>query len=212
MFSRANTNADTDAASEESSRSAAEAEPDPDEAPTETRTPEMNLVFQAVKRFHGFLKSQLYADTILGRSTAELEVVSNVRRDFMLYVFLLLLVLSFLVGVFGRHMSNVICVPYPAAISLIAVDSNVNKRYVKWITYWMLFGFVNLADMTCPLVSRLVPQYHLWRTVFLVWCFCPYKWNGCKLVRERLYTAKNMRIMRVVAYVFYEGTRMLTAE
>ncbi|KAL1430641.1 hypothetical protein MTO96_014835 [Rhipicephalus appendiculatus] len=172
----------------------------------------MNIVLQVINRFHGFLKSHLYADTVLGRSAAELEVVSNIRRDFMLYVFSLLLVLSFLVGAFGRHMSNVICVPYPAAISVIAVDSNVSKRYVKWITYWMVFGFVNLADMTCPLVSRFVPQYHLWRTVFLVWCFCPYKWNGCKLIRERLYTAKNMRIVRVVAYVFYEGTRMLTAE
>ncbi|XP_037507786.1 receptor expression-enhancing protein 5 [Rhipicephalus sanguineus] len=172
----------------------------------------MNLVFRVIRRFHGFLRSQLYADSVLGRSAAELEVVSNIRRDFMLYVFLVLLALSFLIGAFGRHMSNVICVPYPAAVSIIAVDSNVRQRYVKWITYWMVFGFVNLADMSCLLVSRFVPQYHLWRTVFLVWCFCPYKWNGCKLIRERLYTAKNMRIARVVSYVFYEGTRMLTAE
>ncbi|KAH6937374.1 hypothetical protein HPB50_027518 [Hyalomma asiaticum] len=208
MFSRATNGPDADVSSEEASLSGAAGKPSSD-VPKVT-TSKMKLALRVLGRAHGFLKSQLHADTVLGRSAAELEVVSHIRREFMLYVFLLVLLLSFMIGAFGRHMSNVICVPYPTVVSIISVDSNVSQRYVKWITYWMVFGFVNLADMTCPLVSAVVPQYQLWRTVFLAWCFCPYKWNGCKVIRERLYTANNLRIVRVVAYVVYEGTRLLT--
>ncbi|KAH7954130.1 hypothetical protein HPB49_015746 [Dermacentor silvarum] len=207
MFSRPSHKADADIASEETSSSA---EHLPADVPKPS-TSKLPLPLRIICRFHGFLSSRLYADTVVGRSVAELEGVCNIRREFMLYILLVLLLLSFLIGVFGRHMSNVICVPYPAIVSIISVDSNVRQRYVKWITYWMVFGLVNLGDMACPLVSGIVPQYHLWRTLFLAWCFCPYKWNGCKLIRESLYTGKNLRIARVVAYVFYEGARVLTA-
>ncbi|XP_050040401.3 receptor expression-enhancing protein 5-like [Dermacentor andersoni] len=214
MFSRGSNKAYADISSEESSSaegnppSAAVPKPPPP-PPTSSTKP---LALRAICRFHGFLSSRLYADTVLGRSVAELEGVCNIRREFMLYVLLAVLLLSFLIGAFGRHVSNLVCVPYPAVVSVISVDSNVRQRYVKWITYWMVFGLVNLGDALCPLVSRVVPQYHLWRTLFLAWCFCPYKWNGCKLIRERLYTGKNLRIARVVAYVFYEGARVVTAQ
>ncbi|XP_065296394.1 receptor expression-enhancing protein 5-like [Dermacentor albipictus] len=222
MFSRGSSSkayADISSSSEESSSTEgnppaaadAAAAPKPPPPPPPPPTSNKPLALRVICCFHGCLRSRLYADTVLGRSVAELEVVYNVRREFMPYVLLAVLLLSFLIGAFGRHASNLVCVPYPALLSVVSVDSNVRQRYVKWITYWMVFGLVNLGDALCPLVSRVVPQYHLWRTLFLAWCFCPYKWNGCKLIRERLYTARNLRIVRVVAYVFYEGARVVTA-
>ncbi|XP_077502195.1 receptor expression-enhancing protein 5-like [Amblyomma americanum] len=174
--------------------------------------PKKPLICRILHRFHCLLRAQMYADTILGRSAAELQEASNIKREFLLYILVILLILSLLIGVFGRHVSNLICVPYPAVVSMISVDSNIRQRYVKWITYWMVFGFVNVVDMMCPLISTIVPQYYLWRTLFLAWCFSPYKWNGCKLIRESLYTSRNMRILRVIAYVFYEAARMLTVQ
>lgn len=161
-------------------------------------------------RFHCALKARLTADTVLGRSLSDLETVTRVQREFMLYILLVLMTLSFLIGVFGRHMSNLLCVPYPTVVSLICVDSNVKQRYVKWITYWIIFGFVNLADMVCPVMSKLLPQFHLWRTLFLAWCFCPYEWNGCRVVRDALFSSRNMRILRIGSYVGYEAFRVVT--
>lgn len=79
-------------------------------------------------------------------------------REFMLYVLIILMLLSFLIGAFGRHMSNLLCVPYPTIVSIISIDSNVAKRYAKWLTYWIVFGFVNLVDMVCPLICNVSLQ------------------------------------------------------
>ncbi|KAM7286925.1 receptor expression-enhancing protein 6-like [Ixodes scapularis] len=168
------------------------------------------LLCRLMYRFHCALKARLTADTVLGRSLSDLETVTRVQREFMLYILLVLMTLSFLIGVFGRHMSNLLCVPYPTVVSLICVDSNVKQRYVKWITYWIIFGFVNLADMMCPVMSKLLPQFHLWRTLFLAWCFCPYEWNGCRVVRDALFSSRNMRILRIGSYVGYEAFRVVT--
>lgn len=168
------------------------------------------LLCRLMYRLHCALRAHLSADTVVGRSLSDLETVTRVQREFMLYILLVLMTLSFLIGVFGRHMSNLLCVPYPTVVSLICVDSNVKQRYVKWITYWIIFGFVNLADMMCPLISKLLPQFHLWRTLFLAWCFCPYEWNGCRVVRDALFSSRNMRILRIGSYVGYEAFRVVT--
>lgn len=207
MFSRGSSTAATGAAPEETSPQDGSSS----DAPKRPKK-QWPLACRLIYRLHCSMKSYLYSDTIVGRSTASLQGVTNIRREFMLYVLLLMMLVSFLIGAFGRHMSNLVCVPYPAVVSLISVDSNISQRYVKWITYWMVFGFVNLVDMLCPFVCNVIPQYHLWRTFFLAWCFCPYKWNGCKWIRESLYTSKNLRILRVIAYVGYEAARMLTVQ
>lgn len=53
---------------------------------------------------------------------------------------------------------------------------------VKWLTYWLTFATVLVAERPFGALLRLVPLYCLVRTVFLVWCSAPVDANGSAYV------------------------------
>ena len=86
------------------------------------------------------------------------------------YIFLSFLSLSYLIVYyfFGINIfTNFIGLIYPAYKSFITLHSKVKNDEVQWITYWIIFSFMNFFDM----ISNIVPLYYFIKICFTIWLF-----------------------------------------
>ena len=85
----------------------------------------------------------------------------------------------------GNLISKVVSVFYPAFESLKAVESEEGSDDKKWLTYWVIFGLITLAEHVLAPILYVVPFYFLIKLVFFVYLFLPLT-NGAQVVFERV--------------------------
>ena len=72
-------------------------------------------------------------------------------------------------------------VVYPGLMSIRAIESEHKKDDKKWLTYWMIFGLLNVAETFLPFVFYLVPYWFYLKPLFFLWLI---KFNGAQILFE----------------------------
>ena len=87
------------------------------------------------------------------------------------------LVLISLITVFFFGWSLVtlgITVVYPAVQSIKAIESHDTQDDKDWLTYWIIFGLLTLADDLFGWLLAFIPYYSTLKIVFFLYLFVPY--------------------------------------
>ncbi|KAJ2822747.1 ER membrane protein DP1/Yop1 [Coemansia sp. 'formosensis'] len=82
---------------------------------------------------------------------------------------------------------------YAAYASLNAIESPGKEDDMQWLTYWVVFGFCNVAEYFTGFVTYWIPFYYVFKLGFLVWLMMPATRGA-----EKLYVST---IKPVVAHV-----------
>lgn len=79
--------------------------------------------------------------------------------------------------------SYVVGVAYPTLMSFRALESNDKSDDKQWLTYWVVFAFVQFVENFMSPVLSIIPLYFVLKMVFLLWLALP-KTKGA----EKLYS------------------------
>ncbi|ORY24795.1 TB2/DP1, HVA22 family-domain-containing protein [Naematelia encephala] len=79
-------------------------------------------------------------------------------------------------NIFGlaQPMSNLIGWVLPAYLSIQAIESPGSNDDKQWLTYWVVFGLLNLAEsMGLRAILYWVPMYFVFKTLATIWLMLP---------------------------------------
>ena len=77
---------------------------------------------------------------------------------------------------FGFGSTYITCllgVAYPAFMSFLALESDSENDDRQWLTYWVVFGFLNILDQYVGFILHFIPFYYVLKLAFLVFLFHP---------------------------------------
>ena len=100
---------------------------------------------------------------------------------------LIYLLLTFLnVGGMGQIMSNFVGFIIPTVNSIKALKTrNDHSDDQFWLTYWIIFGFLNVVEFWSSTILYLVPFYWVLKVLFLLFISVP-STGGCQWVYSRI--------------------------
>lgn len=71
------------------------------------------------------------------------------------------IVFYLLIGYGTLLLSNLIGFLYPAYASIKAVESSGKEDDTKWLTYWVVFSFITIAEFPAEIILQWIPFYSL---------------------------------------------------
>ena len=79
---------------------------------------------------------------------------------------------------------NLVGFIYPAFCSLKALETPTIRDDEQWLTYWVVFGFSNVAEYFRETLMSVIPFYDVVKLAFLLWLYLPFT-NGAEQVYKR---------------------------
>ena len=76
-----------------------------------------------------------------------------------------------------------ITVLYPTVHSIRAIESSGKSDDKVWLTYWMVFGLINVAETFFGFVFACIPYWDWLRAVVFIWLLLP-QFNGSKVIYD----------------------------
>lgn len=124
------------------------------------------------------------------------EARSGVHR-LKIFGFIVITIAGWMVFGYGSAvLSNIVGFSYPAYTSLkmarsaqqnTVTDESNRTDYStmvsgssRWLTYWLVFSTVLMIEQVFGWILRMLPFYHLIKTLFLIWCFVNVGANGAE--------------------------------
>lgn len=75
---------------------------------------------------------------------------------------------------------------YPAYMSFKAIETRDNRQEDRlWLTYWVVFGLLYVADDFFGIVLSFLPLYNILKVCFYVWLFHP-KTKGALTIYDKV--------------------------
>lgn len=78
-----------------------------------------------------------------------------------------------------------ITVLYPALHSIRAIESPAEDDDKMWLTYWMVFGVLNVAETFFGFIFWFIPYWQWVRLLLFVWLLLP-QFKGAKVVYDSI--------------------------
>ena len=82
-------------------------------------------------------------------------------------------VAAVILGIGASYMTCLIGVAYPAFRSFITLDSGNEAEMKQWLTYWVVFGMLNITDHFAGFILRFIPFYYVLKLALMVALFHP---------------------------------------
>lgn len=117
-----------------------------------------------------------------------LESKTNVPKSYWTKSSVLIyLLLTFLnVGGMGQILSNFVGFIIPTVNSIKALKTRNDQSDDQfWLTYWIIFGFLNIVEFWSSTILYLVPFYWVLKVLFLLFISVP-STGGCQWVYLRI--------------------------
>ncbi|CAD8105122.1 unnamed protein product [Paramecium primaurelia] len=92
---------------------------------------------------------------------------------------------SIVLGIAARFLSTFVSMIYPAYRSIKAIESGEKTDDKQWLSYWILFSLITLADSSIGFILEFIPFYHVIRLALFVILFHP-SLNGAEKVYQAL--------------------------
>uniref|UniRef100_A0A1D1YNJ5 HVA22-like protein n=1 Tax=Anthurium amnicola TaxID=1678845 RepID=A0A1D1YNJ5_9ARAE len=103
----------------------------------------------------------------------KLEQQLNVPKTYLAAGVVGLVCFLIFFNVWGQLLSNLIGWLYPAYASFKAIESEGKADDTQWLTYWTVFGFINIVEFFSDTILHWVPFYYFCKTIFFLWLFLP---------------------------------------
>ncbi|KAF5481446.1 hypothetical protein F2P56_002095 [Juglans regia] len=88
-------------------------------------------------------------------------------------------------GAFARHLDAIVgpgvMLLYPLYASMRAIESPTTLDDQQWLTYWVLYSFITLFELSCSTVLAWFPIWPYIKLVFCMWLVLPV-FNGAAYI------------------------------
>ncbi|XP_055335292.1 receptor expression-enhancing protein 5-like [Paramacrobiotus metropolitanus] len=154
-------------------------------------TLEQNPFVQKSKERLNVYKSQLdkwlrSEENFIAPYLTIVEQKTNIPRSAIFLVVVGIITLYLLFGAHAGFLSHLITFVYPALGSLRALETQRKDDDKKWLTYWVVFGFLGLFEHFGESVLSVLPFYYVLKTGFQLWLCLPGVQNGSLIIYDRL--------------------------
>ncbi len=75
--------------------------------------------------------------------------------------------------------TNLIGFLYPAYASFKAIETAGKADDVKWLSYWVIFGLLNVVEFFSEFILYWIPFYFTFKTAFILYLYLP-QFNGAQ--------------------------------
>ncbi|KAH0838784.1 TB2/DP1, HVA22 family-domain-containing protein [Lanmaoa asiatica] len=137
--------------------------------------------------FYPFLSDSDHPLSLSGQLTKypvlnTFEQHTQVPKTFLAIGTILLLALFHFINPLAAPVSNLVGWALPACLSFKALERPAPQDDVQWLTYWVVFGFLNFAEsIASGIILYYVPWYYALKTVFVLWLQLP-NFRGAQVV------------------------------
>jgi len=127
------------------------------------------------------------------------EKKTGVNRTYIFCGVITVITLLLLFGgqTFAGFLSHLITFLYPAIASLKALETRQKDDDTKWLTYWVVFGFLGLFEFFGETLLSVLPFYYLVKTAFQLWLCLPGDSNGSMIVYHRVLRPFAVRVLKI---------------
>ncbi|KAN0101139.1 TB2/DP1, HVA22 family domain containing protein [Tylopilus felleus] len=102
------------------------------------------------------------------------EQHTQVPKTFLAIGIVLLLALFHFINPIAAPISDLIAWALPAYLSFKALERPAPQDDVQWLTYWVIFGFINLQEsIALGLILHYLPWYYALKSILLLWLQLP---------------------------------------
>ena len=78
-----------------------------------------------------------------------------------------------MLGIGSTYITVAIGVAYPVFMSFIALESEGGEDDKQWLTYWVVFGILNIVDQMSGFILSFIPFYFFLKLCFLIFLMHP---------------------------------------
>jgi receptor expression-enhancing protein 5/6 len=103
----------------------------------------------------------------------KLEQATGVPKTYLVAGVISFVSILIFFNVWGDLFSDLVGWVYPAYASFKAIESPNKADDTQWLTYWAVFGFVNIVEFFSDLILYWIPFYYFLKTLFFLWLFLP---------------------------------------
>ncbi|TPX35084.1 hypothetical protein SmJEL517_g02500 [Synchytrium microbalum] len=103
----------------------------------------------------------------------ELEKRTKVPKTYLVGGAGAVLAVLIFFNVWGNLLTNLIGFVYPAYASFKAIESPNKEDDVQWLSYWVVFGLLNVLEFFTDFLLFWVPFYYSFKTAFVVYLLLP---------------------------------------
>ena len=82
-------------------------------------------------------------------------------------------VVCVMLGIGATYITVAIGVAYPVFMSFIALESKGGDDDKQWLTYWVVFGILNIIDNMAGFILSFIPFYFFLKLCFLIFLMHP---------------------------------------
>jgi len=148
--------------------------------------------------YKGKLEHWLRSDeNFLAPYLTVVEQKTGVSRVVVFLVAVAIITLTLLFSSYAGFLSHLITFIYPALGSLRALETRRPDDDTKWLTYWVVFGFLGLFEHFGEAVLSVLPFYYVLKTGFQLWLCLPGVHNGSLIIYERVLRPVANRFLRI---------------
>ncbi|KAJ3294805.1 ER membrane protein DP1/Yop1 [Blyttiomyces sp. JEL0837] len=113
----------------------------------------------------------------------EVEKRTNVPKTYIFGGIISLFGLLIFFNIWGDLLTNILGFVWPAYQSFKAIESNEKSDDVQWLTYWTVFGFLNILEFFADYVLYWVPFYYSLKTILILYLILP-QFNGAAYIYQ----------------------------
>ncbi|XP_044492031.1 HVA22-like protein e [Mangifera indica] len=73
---------------------------------------------------------------------------------------------------------------YPLYASVLAIESPSKVDDKQWLSYWILYSFITLAEMLLQSVLEWIPIWYTVKFIFTIWLVLP-QFRGAAYIYDR---------------------------
>ncbi|CAD6184636.1 unnamed protein product [Caenorhabditis auriculariae] len=129
---------------------------------------------------------QLHQEGPLTNVLATVEAKTGVKR---LHIVLGVAGLQAIYLIFG-HFAELVCnfmgFVYPAYMSIKAIESHTKEDDTQWLTYWVVFAVLSVAEFFSKQIVAVFPVYWLFKSLFLLYLYLPSTLGAAKIYHRFL--------------------------
>ena len=103
----------------------------------------------------------------------QLEEKTGVKSIYFLIGALFVVLVMIVTDTLAPLLANLTGFVYPVYKSIKAFTTPCHEDDRQWLTYWTVYGLFIIGDDFSSWVTHYIPQYYLFKIIFLIWLFAP---------------------------------------